>query len=276
MSLRPAMDLAVLTLVLVSVAPTAHATSCSLRGGAQAQARCLMRPVLPGGRLDAATAELPVALRRLVGQRTNLARGRLRAHLRALRLGARALGGAVERRLPARVRYFVIHDTSSPFLGRQPFPANLDAERYAGNRLARWARDRRAHVYVTRAGQSITSRAFHVPLRATKRERRERSLRGRFLHVELVQPRRSARGGPRGNDRLAPTPGFSRPQLARLALLYVVASVRRGIWLIPAFHAALDMGLRGAHDDPQHFDLAAFAQLVGTLAESLSPRPPTR
>ena len=35
-----------------------------------------------------------------------------------------------------------------------------------------------------------------------------------------------------------------------------------GLWLIPAFHAAIDEGLPDAHDDPQNFDLPAFDAAV--------------
>lgn len=253
---------------------SAQAAPCALRGSAVAQARCLLRPVLPAGHLGPVLAALPAPLDRLVGRRVSAGeRRRWLAHLRGRRLGAGALGGAPHRRLPARVAYFVLHDTSSPFIGTGAFPANIDSPDYSGNSPARWKRDRRAHVYVTRAGESVTGHAFHVPWRATKRERREPRLRGRLVHLELVQPRRSAPAGPRGNDREAPVPGFTAPQLARLALLYVAASVRRGVWLIPAFHAALDAGLAGAHDDPQHFELSAFAAQVRTLVDGLRPRP---
>ena len=55
-----------------------------------------------------------------------------------------------------------------------------------------------------------------------------------------------------------------------MALLYAAASARRGDWLVPAFHAAIDEGIAGAHDDPQHFEIARFAdaleRLRGTLA----------
>jgi hypothetical protein len=93
--------------------------------------------------------------------------------------------------------------------------------------------------------------------------------KGLFLHVELVQPRRrDPRGGP-GNDALAPTPGFTPAQYGTLALLYVVASVRAGRWLVPAFHATLDEGIPDAHDDPQRFDLARFDAAVGDLVGTL-------
>jgi len=72
---------------------------------------------------------------------------------------------------------------------------------------------------------------------------------------------------------VAPEPGFSVPQLDRLALLYVAASVRRGKCLIPAFHGVIDdeFGIR-AHDDPQHFDLELWALRLQALLDELSSR----
>jgi hypothetical protein len=87
--------------------------------------------------------------------------------------------------------------------------------------------------------------------------------------VEMIQPRR---GGPghRRNDITAPHPGFTMQQYDRLALLYTIASVRAGEWLIPAFHAVLDGDVRGGHDDPQNFDLESFARALETNLDRLS------
>lgn len=56
---------------------------------------------------------------------------------------------------------------------------------------------------------------------------------------------------------------FSDAELKRLALVYVAASLRRGQWLIPAFHAVIDSGFKDGHDDPQCFDLEKWALFVG-------------
>jgi hypothetical protein len=50
--------------------------------------------------------------------------------------------------------------------------------------------------------------------------------------------------------------------MERLALVYLAASLRRKQWMVPAFHAALDAGIQGGHDDPQNFDLNKFADKV--------------
>jgi hypothetical protein len=80
-----------------------------------------------------------------------------------------------------------------------------------------------------------------------------------------------ARSGRRAhNDLVAPLPGFTDAQYAQMALLYAAASARRGDWLIPAFHAALDEGIPGAHDDPQHFEIARFAAALARLRDTLA------
>ena len=56
----------------------------------------------------------------------------------------------------------------------------------------------------------------------------------------------SGPGRGRRNDAQAPTPGFTAAQYDGLALLYVIASVRAGAWLVPAFHAPIDADIRGA------------------------------
>jgi hypothetical protein len=50
-----------------------------------------------------------------------------------------------------------------------------------------------------------------------------------------------------------------------LALLYTIASARKGEWLIPAFHACVDSGIKFAHDDPQNFELEKFFQYLNEI-----------
>src|SRR5438132_9379965 len=82
----------------------------------------------------------------------------------------------------------------------------------------------------------------------------------------MVQSRRIVGG----SDADAPQPGFTTQQYATLALCYVVSSVRRGQWLIPAFHCVLDLIISGGHDDAQNFDLGAWDTALGTLLNSLT------
>ena len=174
-----------------------------------------------------------------------------------------------------QARYLVIHDTSGPNFGRRPFPENIDEHRSI-NSLARfrcadgWET---AHVIINRTGAMLLGHELSQPWRATRFERATRfgtDLRGLFLHVELIQPRRSQPGLGRRNDGQAPTPGFSDIQYDRLALIYTIASVRSGRWLIPAFHIAIDSGIRGGHDDPQNFEIDAFAASVERLVNRLA------
>ena len=58
-------------------------------------------------------------------------------------------------------------------------------------------------------------------------------------------------------------------QYDRLALLYTIASVRAGRWLIPAYHAAIDAGIRNGHDDPMGFDAESFGNSLKLLIEKL-------
>lgn len=124
---------------------------------------------------------------------------------------------------------------------------------------------------LTALGEVLVGHDFSVPWRATKREiAAGAASRGLFLHVELLQPRRrdpAAAGA--ANDRLAPVPGISTAQYTKLSLAYVMASRRADVWLIPAFHAAIDEGLTGGHDDPQHFSLEAFDVALGSLLQAV-------
>jgi hypothetical protein len=241
-------------------------------GSTGAQAACLLRPVGPGGVLPDRPARLPVDLRRRLNHPVRIDAARLYRYLAstgALAALADHLGDPVSRARdndPAAplARYFVIHDTSQPFLGAAPFPPDIDTAD-AVNDLGHYlVPDAVAHVFTNRRGEIAIGHDFSIPWRATKLESRVIGppAKGLFLHVENQQPRRADPAGPPGNDRIAPTPGFTAAQYDALAMVYIVASVRAGRWLIPAFHAAIDEGLPDAHDDPQNFDLAAFDAAV--------------
>lgn len=174
-------------------------------------------------------------------------------------------------------RYFVIHDTSGPNYGRRPFPTDINGDTNF-NKLADFKCDDgwgKAHVVVNRAGEMLVDHELSVPWRETRFEQAANfsdALKGLFLHVEMIQPRRSASRRGR-DDALAPTPGFTAAQYDRLALLYTIASVRAGRWLIPAFHAAIDADIPNGHDDPMNFDIADFAASLDNLAEILRDGP---
>jgi hypothetical protein len=170
-------------------------------------------------------------------------------------------------------RYLVIHDTSGPNYGRRSFPDDIDVNAKINNLSNFFCSDGwgKAHVVVSRSGEMLLGHEFAIPWRETKFERAVNfagALKGLFLHVELIQPRRSAAGHGH-NDAQAPDPAFTTAQYDRLALLYVIASVRAEQWLIPAFHAAIDADIRNGHDDPMNFDSESFADSLQKLVEKL-------
>lgn len=248
------------------------------QGSPRAQASCLLRPVNRYARLGPAQA-LPAFLDRHVGEKVTLGRSQLRAYLQVQQISEADLGGALDAplsRAPGLLasptaRYFVIHDTSYPnFLGAG-IPVTIDTRDWDFNdftvRNPVKGAGPKGHVYVNRLGDSLAVHGFEVANYASKLEKDRLSLTGLFLHVELVQPRRSDPAGGRGNDGVAPEPGFTPAQYERLALLYIAASVRRGSWLIPAFHAVLDTGYANGHDDPQNFSLAAWSESIAQLID---------
>ena len=257
--------------------------SLSFAGDPAEQARCLLTPVKPVGRLGQPLTQLPEVLAVRVGQPAGLPdRDNLRRWLADRNLED-PLGASLVRKvayardndpLSRPATYFVIHDTSSPNFGSLPWPRNIDADTKINNlNRYRCANDiERAHVFISRGGAVLLAHDFEVPWRATKFEMAtnfDGALKGLFLHVELIQPRRRDPKYGRGNDFLAPTPGFSPAQYDALALIYVVASVRAGFWMVPAFHAVLDEGIQNKHDDPQNFELDAFASSLSRLLKML-------
>lgn len=247
------------------------------------QAMCLMRSADRSRNLGPPLAELPAALATRVGQDVGLPdRSALAAVLIEVGLVwdfAPFLWAPVSRAVnndPAapQARYFVVHDTSAPNFGFAPFPPDIDRHRGINN-LARYDcidGFGPAHVVIGRNGGVLLTHELGIPWLATKFERAEffeGALLGLFIHVELVQPRRSAPGRGWRNDAVAPTPGFSAIQYDGLALIYTIASTRAGRWLIPAFHIAIDTATRGGHDDPQNFDIEAFAASIDRLMQRL-------
>jgi hypothetical protein len=258
----------------------------SYAGGGAEQARCLLNPVRPVGRLGTPLTELPRELAERIGRSNGLPdRGKLQTWLTGRGLGdelgaslAQPVSSARDNDRKSRVAtYFVIHDTSTPNYGSLPWPKNIDDDAKINN-LNRYRCSNeieRAHVFINRGGAMLLAHDFGVPWRATKFEMATNfgdALKGLFLHIELVQPRRRDPKFGRGNDFLAPDPGFSAAQYDALAVAYTAASVRAGAWLIPAFHSVIDEGIRNKHDDPQNFDLGAFAASLGRLTAQLGSR----
>jgi hypothetical protein len=245
------------------------------------QAMCLMRGMDKTRNLEPMPKDLPGPLASRIGRQTGLPE-RKTLHVFLSRQGlqpefAAHLWMPVSRAKDddpdaATALYMVIHDTSGPNYGRRPFPPDIDTSPRR-NRLEHFKCGdgwERAHVFINRTGQALQGHDFGVPWRATKFERAvnfDQALKGLFLHVELVQPRRSAKGLRRGNDAQSPSPPFTSAQYEMLALIYVIASVRADTWLVPAFHAAIDFGIRGGHDDPLDFDIEQFALSIDLVVE---------
>lgn len=249
------------------------------------QARCLLRRNSIGGILSSEDADLPTNLEKLIGQDVKISRSQLRKYLQKAAVDEADLGGSLDDPLAkSRLKYgkemqsvyFVIHDTSSPYLGDSPFPADMDTNsEWKGNDLKQWVDQPVAHVFVNRLGSSITTTPFSEAVKkgwGTKfaRDILKSDGKGTQIHIELVQPRRrDPRDANLKNDRIAPVPGFTDAQYQRLALLYLCASLRRGTWMIPAYHSAIDAGIKDAHDDPQNFDLKAFAKQLSNLIRKI-------
>jgi hypothetical protein len=237
------------------------------------QAQCLLRPVGPGG-VGASKEQLPSTLTAIIGQPIDIDLDKLSKELRRDGIPLPATTPVSETPDHIRAIYFVIHDTSSPYLGEQTFPAHFDRNARFNDVREFLGKDAVAHLFNDRRGHVVVGHDLEVGWRATKLERilGER-VRGRFLHVENLQPRRSDPAGPPRNDRIAPVPGFSDSQYRTLALLYVLASARAGTWMIPAFHANIDRGIAEAHDDPQNFDLFSFDRQLARWLKKLRERP---
>ncbi len=248
------------------------------------QAKCLLRPIRIHGNLSSTLSDLPPTLNRLLGLTSiDLDKETLRRYLNKHNIQEGDIGGSLDQPVSRAnnnslnadlARYFIIHDTSTPNFGDENFPENINEPSWSGNNLKRWTREPLlAHVFVSRVGSSVTPVDFGTPWRSTGYEVDFCGVpcKGLFLSVEMVQPRQSdppGHGDPPGNDAFAPTPGFTDAQLDRLALVYIAASVRRGKWMIPAFHSCIDAQTYGDHDDPQNFDLQLWDErLKGLLAE---------
>ena len=258
-------------------------SALSFAGTPLDQARCLMRGMDHTRNLNPALPNLPPALASRIGGTAGLPpRGALARYLTS----RPDLQGQFGVYLPAplssagnndpdmpQARYFVIHDTSGPRYGHRAFPDDINTTSHINN-LKNFECDDgwgKAHVVVSRTGAMLLDHDFQIPWRETKFELAANfagALKGLFVHIEMIQPRRSA-GGAR-NDARSPDPAFTVAQYDALALLYTIASVRGGQWLIPAFHAAIDGNIPNGHDDPLNFDIASFAESVDRVVEMLN------
>ena len=255
----------------------------SFAGTPQEQAMCLMRGMDSSRNLEPRLPSLPAALAQRVGQTTGLpSRATLSDYLSTVGLEGEfgdflwlPVSRAHDNELGAPMaRYFVIHDTSGPNFGRRSFPEDIDSVSKVNDLRNFECHDGwgKAHVVISRTGELLLAHDYSIPWRETKFEQAAEfggALKGLFLHNEMIQPRRSAPGRGRRNDARSPDPPFTTAQYDRLALLYVIASVRAERWLIPAFHAAIDAQIANGHDDPLNFNIDSFANSLDSLIAKL-------
>lgn len=245
------------------------------------QAKCLLRPNKPRGVLDNELKRLPKPLENLIGRKVKLKKTKILEYLTSKGISTDSIGGnlnepLITAKLPGgekiQALYFIIHDTSTPNYGKAEFPADINEKSWKYNNLAVWQKNPVAHIFVNRLGESVTTTPFSEAVRkgwGTKfaRDFLKEEAKGLQIHIELSQPRRSNPDWFEGNDEIAPEIGFTDEQYERLALLYICASFRRGDWLIPAYHSAIDAGIKDAHDDPQNFELDKFAKILKKLID---------
>ena len=127
-----------------------NADTFQFAGKPMDQAKCLLRPNFIGGVLGEQLKELPHPLHELIGKKVKVRKDRLKAYLRRSGIDEATIGGPVDDQLAKAVLpsgeqiqslYFVIHDTSSPFLKDEPFPEGFDFDQnWRGNKLGprRW------------------------------------------------------------------------------------------------------------------------------------------
>lgn len=270
----------IIVIVCVSVASAQSICSrfrpvpdrCNLNAPPSEQAKCLLRPVKKFANLGAPLTELPAPLATLVGEstETSFTLDQVKRFLSAKGISETDVGGSLSVKLTA-AKYFVIHDTSDFFGELNAFPANINNAEAQLNKLPRRVGHKVCHVYINRVGQSATAVVFESPTppSGTKFGSCNPAQRTAFLHIENIQPRIRDRSVRFSNDAIAPDPGFTDPQLERLALVYVVASARAGKWLIPAYHSPIDLGFPDAHDDPQNFNLQTWSTKLRDLIEQI-------
>jgi len=253
--------------------------SSSFKGSKYAQATYLLRNVKPMAIIDEKKRIIPELLGNLLNDSIKIIPVEILSNYIQLNdIALKEIGGNLALTISKNSKgisanYFVIHDVSHPNYLSKDFPENINQDSWKYNDVERSWNQKKAHVFVGRTGKSYSPVHFNIPWRATKFELEvldKKISKGLFLHIELVQPRKSAPSKWKNNDVIAPNPGFTESQYRRLALLYICASSRANEWLVPAYHAVLDEGLRNGHDDPQNFNLDSFNDMIKIILEELN------
>ncbi len=241
------------------------------------QAKYLLRYVKKYAHLGDSLTTLPPFIDSILNEKVKTVRiKKLQKYLDKQQLFPLDIGGLLKSPIcevkGKKASYFVIHDTSNFLKDSTSFPNNIDSVSWRGNRIDNKTTFKNAHLFINRMGASITSNDMSMPIRGTKFENPNRNpaiqnnIVGTFIHIEVIQPRIADPG--KKNDAIAIDPGFTTAQYKRLALLYIIASTRKGEWLTPTFHAVLDDGIPDGHDDPQNFLIYQFdAQIRALIRE---------
>lgn len=251
-------------------------TKMEYPGDKAVQAKKMLRKVEIWGNITEKEAQLDTNFIKILLADLSFTKKQLRGYLQKNQISEVDLGGSLDSSISFVIhegqkifaRYFVIHDVSSPTY-KDKFPNNINDSTWNRNNPDTW-REKVAHIYLTRTGKTKTVTNFSEPWRATKFESKILGTvsKGLFLHIEMVQPRMYPPGN-EGNAPVAPVPGFTDLQYQKLALLYVCASLRKGEWLVPAFHANIDESIKDAHDDPQNFEITKFTNQIINLVKDL-------
>jgi hypothetical protein len=261
-----------------ALAPKFDINTMRFAGSPASQARYLLRPVYFGGRLGDTLTSLPFFIDSLMEDVLPvITRDELRSYIAQHHIDSMDIGGNISRPLSqtkngVMAGYFIIHDASNlmnpPYKNFSPI---INSPKWYHNQIWRQKDFKWAHAFINRFGESITSNDFEKPVYATKFEKSIQNpfvgdtCVGNFIHIENIQPRRSSRKKKPYNDLIAISPGFTDKQYERLALLYLTASCRKEGWLIPSFHAVIDEGIKGAHGDPQNFEMMKWVWAMQKL-----------
>lgn len=251
-------------------------TKMEYEGDKARQAKQLMRKISIWGQISEKQAKLDSNYLLLLSTPIDISREKLKTYLKSNTISEAETGGSLDSDVSFIIhnstkvyaKYFVIHDVSTPVY-KNTFPQNINDDSWEFNNPQKWSK-KVTHAYLTRTGKCKTVTNFSEGLRATKFELKILGTisRGLFIHIELIQPRRYPPGND-GNAPVAPNPGFTDIQYQKLALLYLCASVRKGDWLVPAFHANIDEKLNDGHDDPQNFETEKFTTEILKLVSAL-------
>ncbi|HLP35964.1 hypothetical protein [Lacibacter sp.] len=246
------------------------------KGSKSEQAKLLLRKVGIFGKKKENQATIDTVFLALLDSPLNFTVSELRRYLLTIKISENLIGGNLDGEISwiylngkkVCARYFVIHDVSAPVY-KNHFPENINDTTWNYNKPSIWKK-KVAHTYLTRTGGVNSVADFSEGIRATKFELKVlgKQSRGLFIHIELIQPRVYP-PGTSVSAPIAPDPGFTQIQYRMLALLYICASVRKGEWLVPAYHAIIDEGLDDGHDDPQRFDLLKFTNEIIVLTREL-------